>query len=232
MSPSGTKFLLHEKPVQRKSWNPHGSEGWYLGPTLEHNHCYRVYTNKTRAERIVDKVEFFFKKTTVPYQSPTDVVVQSIETIQQVCKNLTPSTPFAHVDHNQLDTIKQLAELFRHPKNDAIGTSPRVLTTATPPLANPAASPRLMPTSTALSHRYPTQKLHYAQKLGASSDVAIIHHFANAIIDPITGASMEYRHLIKSLTQKEIWTRSFANKLRRLAQGVAQCKKETDAIFF
>ena len=58
MAPPGTKFLLHEKPVQQKSWNPHGSEGWYLGPALEHYCCYRVHTNKTRAESIVDTVKF------------------------------------------------------------------------------------------------------------------------------------------------------------------------------
>ena len=180
----------------------------------------------------MDTVEFFPQKTTVPYQSPTDVVVQSIEKIQQVCKNPTPSTPFAHVAHNQSDAIKQLAELFWRPKNDAIGTSPRVLTTATPPLTNPEAYPRVMPTPTALSHRYPTQQLHYAQTLEASSDVAAIHHFANAIIDPLTGASIEYRHLIKSPTHKETWTRSFENELGRLAQGVAQCEKGPDIIFF
>ena len=136
---------------------PHGSEGWYLGPALEYYCCYRVYTNKTRSKRIVDMVDFFPQKTTVPYQSPTNVVVQSIEMIQQVCKNPTPSTPFTHVNHNQLDAIKKLSELFQHPKKDATGTAPRVLTTAKPPLSNPAASPRVMPTTTAPRHRYPTQ---------------------------------------------------------------------------
>ena len=62
MAPPVTKGLLHEKPVQQKSWNPHGYEGWYLGPALEHYRCYRVYKNRTRAEIIVDTVEFFHKR--------------------------------------------------------------------------------------------------------------------------------------------------------------------------
>jgi hypothetical protein len=32
MAPPGTKVLIHEKPQQRGSWDPHGIEGWYLGP--------------------------------------------------------------------------------------------------------------------------------------------------------------------------------------------------------
>ena len=89
-----------------------------------------------------------------------------------------------------------------------------------------------MPTPTALNHLSPIRQLHYAQTLGASSDIATIHHFANAIIDPLTGASMEYLHLIKSPTHKETWTRSFANELGCMAQGVAQREKGTVTIFF
>ena len=71
MAPPGTKVLLHDKPVQLKSWNPHGSEGWYLGSILEHYRYYRVYTNKTRAKRIMDTVNFFTKDhitVSIPYQ--------------------------------------------------------------------------------------------------------------------------------------------------------------------
>ena len=43
---------------------------------------------------------------------------------------------------------------------------------------------------------------------------------------------MEYRHLIKSPTHKDTWTRSFANELGRLAQGVAQREKGTNTTLF
>ena len=44
------------------------------------------------------------------------------------------------------------------------------------------------------------------------------HHQANVVIYPTTGASLEYRHLVKGPT-KAIWENSFANEIGRLAQG-------------
>ena len=130
IAPPGTKVMLHDKPVQRKSWNPMdlkaGTWGLPWSIIAATGYIQTKQDPKGLWTRCISP-----QKTTVLYQSPTDVVVQAIETIQQVCKNPTPSTPFTHVNHNQLDAIKKLAELFQQPKNDAIGTSPRVLTTAT-----------------------------------------------------------------------------------------------------
>ena len=44
------------------------------------------------------------------------------------------------------------------------------------------------------------------------------HHKANVLIDPKTGLSLEYRHLIKG-PNKSIWENLFANEIVRLAQG-------------
>jgi hypothetical protein len=59
LAPPGTKVIIHEKPQQRKTWDPHGTEGWYLGPAMEHYRCHWVFTNKTKAERITDTVKNF-----------------------------------------------------------------------------------------------------------------------------------------------------------------------------
>ena len=40
---------------------------------------------------------------------------------------------------------------------------------------------------------------------------------ANVVIDPTTGSSLEYMHLIKGPT-KTIWENSFVNEIVRLAQ--------------
>ena len=58
------------------------------------------------------------------------------------------------------------------------------------------------------------------------------HHQANVVIDPTTGASLEYRHLIKGPT-KAVWENSFANEIGRLVQGFGTSMPSgTNTIFF
>jgi hypothetical protein len=59
MASPGTRIIAHETPSTRRTWAPHGQDGWYIGPALEHYRCYTVYINKTRGNRIVETVEFF-----------------------------------------------------------------------------------------------------------------------------------------------------------------------------
>ena len=44
--------------------------------------------------------------------------------------------------------------------------------------------------------------------------------FAGAIIDNKTGKSLKFHHLIKMDKYRDIWMKSFANELGRLAQGI------------
>ena len=66
----------------------------------------------------------------------------------------------------------------------------------------------------------------------ANSGINIPTHWANAIIDPISGASMEYIKLIKIPKHKAPWNNSFSNELGRLAQGVGDRIKGTNTIYF
>jgi hypothetical protein len=43
LAPPGTRIIAHEKPDQRASWSPHGLDGYYLGPELDHYRCYQVH---------------------------------------------------------------------------------------------------------------------------------------------------------------------------------------------
>ena len=49
-------------------------------------------------------------------------------------------------------------------------------------------------------------------------------HFANAIIDDVTGKSLEYRDLMKMEKHRETWATSLANEIGRLAQGIREIK--------
>ena len=50
MAPPGCKVIIHEKPNQCASWAPHGQGGWYIGPAMEHYHCYKIYVQATGGE--------------------------------------------------------------------------------------------------------------------------------------------------------------------------------------
>jgi hypothetical protein len=39
MAPPGTRIIAHETPSRRRTWAPHGQDGWYVGPALEHYQC-------------------------------------------------------------------------------------------------------------------------------------------------------------------------------------------------
>jgi hypothetical protein len=34
--PPGMRIIAHETPSRRRTWAPHGKDGWYIGPALEH----------------------------------------------------------------------------------------------------------------------------------------------------------------------------------------------------
>ena len=58
------------------------------------------------------------------------------------------------------------------------------------------------------------------------------HHKENVVIDPTTGASLEYRNLVKGPT-KSIRENSFANEIGRISQGVVtSIPPVTSTIFF
>jgi hypothetical protein len=61
MAPPGTRIIAHETPNRSNTWAPHGLDGWYLGPALEHYICYTVHITKMRGDRIVETVDFFRK---------------------------------------------------------------------------------------------------------------------------------------------------------------------------
>ena len=49
ISPPGCKIFIHEKPDARRTWAPHGSGRWYIGPALDHYRFHHVYVNATKS---------------------------------------------------------------------------------------------------------------------------------------------------------------------------------------
>jgi hypothetical protein len=145
MAPPGTRIIAHDTPSRRRSWAPHGQDGWYIGTALEHYRCYTVYITKTRGNRIVETVEFFPEKFTLPFPSSRDLATQAASDLTHALLHPQPAGPFFKVVNEQTIALKRLASIFEGtkqqksktiltPTNGIENTAPqRVQTTVSPP---------------------------------------------------------------------------------------------------
>jgi hypothetical protein len=112
MAPPGTRIIAHEKPQQRTSRDPHGVDGWYLGPVPDHYRCYRVHINKTKADIIVDTVEFFPANMAMPRTASKDLVTIASLELTHALLHPAPAAPFNIIDGAQLEALRQLPAIF------------------------------------------------------------------------------------------------------------------------
>jgi hypothetical protein len=144
-APPGTRIIAHETPGRRRTWAPHGQDGWYIGPALEHYRCYTVYITKTISNRIVETVKFSPQKFILPFPSSQDLADQAAAYLMHALLHPQPAGPFCQVGDKQAIALRQLASIFvsakprnRHkplaPQDDIESNAPkRVQTTVSPP---------------------------------------------------------------------------------------------------
>jgi hypothetical protein len=101
MAPPGTRIIAHETPGRRRTWDPHGEDGWYIGPALENYRCYTVYITKTRSNRIVETVEFSPHKFKLPFPSSSELATQAAADLTHALLNPQPEGPFCQVATNR-----------------------------------------------------------------------------------------------------------------------------------
>jgi hypothetical protein len=220
-------------------------------PAMEHDHCYRIYNPRTNAERTSDTVQFFPTHSKMPKLSSADAALRAVKDLIAALKNPHPAAPFDQLGDQQLRALKDLAKIFDT-------TLPRVtpgkqLPSGTPSQPSPSNQPKPPPLPSP-RHRYPTRQHSAAAATLLTSQQAFpslipeatvkemieappelqcpLLPMANAVINPVTGSSMDYRELITNAQMKNTWLRSSANEFGRLAQGVGQRIKGTGTIFF
>jgi hypothetical protein len=99
--PPVTRVIAHEKPDQRTSWDPHGVDGYYLGPALDHYRCYHVHI-KTKGTRIFD---------TLRAPSKDLAVIATLEP-SNALQNPAPAAPFSLIGTAQIQALCQFSEIF------------------------------------------------------------------------------------------------------------------------
>jgi hypothetical protein len=157
MAPPGTRIIAHETPNRRSTWAPHGLDGWYIGPALEHCRCYTVYITKTRGNRIVETVDFFPEKFTLPFPTPQDMETKAATDLTSALLHPQPAGPFCQVGDAQTLALERLAAIFEGAtqrktkinvpptEKEAKNAPPRVRTHVSPPRVPNTTSHNLSP---------------------------------------------------------------------------------------
>ena len=87
-----------------------------------------MFVNKSKAERVTNTLKFCPQKVPMPYATTTDVAIQATAEIIRLLQQ-PDAIQVSKVGNNQIDTIKQLAAIFKKPRPDKVSTpisSPRV----------------------------------------------------------------------------------------------------------
>jgi hypothetical protein len=143
MTPPGTRIIAHETPSSRRTWAPHGKDGCYIGPALEHYRCYTVYITETRGDRIVETVEFFHEKFTLPFPSAQDLAIQAAAYLTRALLHPQLAGPFCKVGDEKTIALKRLANIFEGAKRrkSKVVVSPHRVENAAPPRVQTTVSP-------------------------------------------------------------------------------------------
>jgi Reverse transcriptase (RNA-dependent DNA polymerase) len=221
--PPGTKVVVHEKPHQRGSWDPHGKLGWYLGPAMEHYRCHRCHINTTNSERISDTVEFFPHTEQVQKLSLQEATVISAEALAEALQRKTPPPNLEALLEPTKAALLQLQQ-YIHPTQSRKATTAKLPRVRAPPRVNPAKTTFQPPENIEgpIASR--------TRSRGNKPDP--INFYASSVIHPTTGRLMEYRQLITDPVTRDAWQVSAANEFGRLAQGVGGRLKGTNTITF
>jgi hypothetical protein len=112
MAPPGTIIIAHETPNRRRTWAPHGQDGWYIGPALEHYRGYTIYITNTRRERVVETVEFPPTEVPLPVTSSKELATQAAKQLTHALLNRKPAGPSCQINDKQTLALQRLAAIF------------------------------------------------------------------------------------------------------------------------
>lgn len=116
LAPVGMRIVAHEPPEQRPAWAPHGVDGFYIGPALDHYRCYLVWIKTTRAMRVTDSIEWFPYTVRLPQVSQAELCEAAARDLVNVLhKYISESSGVqdkSGLTNGKLGELQKLAEIF------------------------------------------------------------------------------------------------------------------------
>jgi hypothetical protein len=119
LAPPGTKVVVYEPNDKRPSWSPHGIEGFYLGPALNHYRSMRTFIPSTNGYRTSDQIDYFPTKLLFPGASTAEMLIEAIAKVQLNLKTTNVISP------ELVSAITQLTNAVTKFKLDEPSPGPR-----------------------------------------------------------------------------------------------------------
>ena len=114
MASPGIRVLVHEKPDRRGTWDPHGVDGWCMGPSLNHYRCYKTHITKTKGERITDTLCWFPHYVKMPSSSNLDYLAATTKDLLTSTKQLNQDSPLDPFTDSEKQTMENFAKIFEN----------------------------------------------------------------------------------------------------------------------
>ena len=205
-------------------------DGWYLGPSLDHYQCYRVWEPHTHAECIVHTISFFPKAVPLHKLTHKDAAIQAARELTHALQQPRFRGPLAQLHDDHLMSLREHSKIFHTiapgVEDIALGVDTTIKNHLSP-VPHPTLAPLPDIPTTPTSPQLIT-KLPYNLRPWTSCP-----HYTAPITHSGTGKSMEYRDLISDPSTCATWLRSAENKFRRLTQGLPDNRVEpTNTIFY
>eukprot|EP00804_Cyclotella_cryptica_P025455 CCRYP_017202-RA/>CCRYP_017202-RA protein AED:0.33 eAED:0.21 QI:0/0/0/1/1/1/3/0/788 len=227
MAPIGTECMIHVKPTQRQTWGYHAMKAWYCAPALNHYQCIKAVTD-TEAVRLTDTFKFLHHTLPTPVISDTNRIINAMQQLKLAIEGKRDA------DEDELEAIRHLQALITGAAN-------------TSTIEEPAADNEHEPNTTAPELEQvanpPTEQRYNLQSRGTNIIQATMTTDNNnkhprpqlflihTVLNEESGKILEYRQLVKHPKYKEVWTKSYANELGRLTQGIRDIPG-TNTMFF
>ena len=127
------RIVCFEAPSQRSTWSPHGIDGFYVGPAMNHHRCFTVYIPSTHATRITGQLSWHPPPAyQLPGSTPADYVLSCISRLQASIEHLAQQHPHTHGTAQALGlslpsltlAIDHLSALLNPPSVDPVPALP------------------------------------------------------------------------------------------------------------
>jgi len=145
LAPPGIKVLAHLRPENRKSWEPHAEEGFYIGPALQHYRCHRIWFPKSGRERICQTIKWLTHNYAMPAATREQTIMAAAADLTNAIKTQDDSPLLPSISTQTRNILSQLAELFQHGRATTTAQSNPVALSRVQSQTN--ASPRVQPTA-------------------------------------------------------------------------------------